>query len=170
MRRPAPGNRHSLLAAVLVAALMVGCALPGPTTQDAGPSPVEAAASTPAPASAAAAASAPDRAASAVRVAEAEAAVEAPVDPVRPEVAVDLNDRAAQDDLWQRVRNGFGIADLDDDFVRKREYFYARQPEYVQRMAERGTGRGQHVATVVAEVVLRQLEVTSGGGHELPHA
>ena len=86
--------------------------------------------------------------------ATAEPAVEAPVDPLRPEVPVDLSDRTAQTDLWQRVRNGFGIADLDDAFVRQREYYYARQPEYVQRMAERGS---RYLFHIVEEVQKRNL-------------
>ena len=84
----------------------------------------------------------------------AASAVEAPVDPLRPEVTVDLSDRTAQIDLWQRVRNGFGIADLDDDFVRRREAYYARQPDYVQRMAERG---GRYLFHIVEEVQKRGL-------------
>jgi len=84
----------------------------------------------------------------------AASAVEAPVDPLRPEVTVDLTDRTAQIDLWQRVRNGFGIADLDDDFVRRREAYYARQPDYVQRMAERGS---RYLFHIVEEVQKRGL-------------
>jgi membrane-bound lytic murein transglycosylase D len=83
-----------------------------------------------------------------------ETVTEAPVDPWRPEVPVDLDDRMAQTDLWQRVRNGFGIADLDDAFVRKREYYYARKPDYVQRMAERG---GRYLFHIVEEVQKRNL-------------
>ncbi len=86
--------------------------------------------------------------------APAASAVEAPVDPLRPEVTVDLTDRTAQVDLWQRVRNGFGIADLDDDFVRRREAYYARQPDYVQRMAERGS---RYLFHIVEEVQKRGL-------------
>ncbi len=84
----------------------------------------------------------------------APAAAEAPVDPLRPEVPIDLNDRSAQIDLWQRVRNGFGIADLDDRYVRKRENYYASQPDYVQRMAERG---GRYLFHIVEEVQKRNL-------------
>ena len=111
---------------------------------------VESAASaalTAASAAGAVAAAAPDAAASAP-------AAEAPVDPLRPEVVVDLQDRTAQTDLWQRVRNGFGITDLNDDFVRRRETYYARQPEYVQRMAERG---GRYLFHIVEEVQKRGL-------------
>jgi membrane-bound lytic murein transglycosylase D len=81
-------------------------------------------------------------------------AAEAPVDPLRPEVPIDLEDRTAQIDLWQRVRNGFGIADLDDRYVRKREQYFASQPEYVQRMAERG---GRYLFHIVEEVQKRNL-------------
>jgi membrane-bound lytic murein transglycosylase D len=84
----------------------------------------------------------------------APAAAEAPVDPLRPEVPIDLTDRTAQTDLWQRVRNGFGIADLDDKYVRKREQYYASQPDYVQRMAERG---GRYLFHIVVEVQKRNL-------------
>jgi membrane-bound lytic murein transglycosylase D len=98
-----------------------------------------------------AAASAP---AASVAALPLEPVAEAPVDPLRPEVAIDLNDSAAQIDLWQRLRNGFGIADLDDDFVRKREYYYARQPAYVQRMAERGS---RYLFHIVEEVQKRNL-------------
>ncbi len=84
----------------------------------------------------------------------AAAVADAPVDPLRPEVPIDLEDRTAQIDLWQRVRNGFAIADLDDRYVRKREQYFASQPEYVQRMAERG---GRYLFHIVEEVQKRNL-------------
>ena len=49
--------------------------------------------------------------------------------------AVDLARPA--DDLWERIRNGFAIADLDGPRVRERERWYAGQPEYLKRMVER---------------------------------
>ena len=151
---------HGALALSLVG-LLAACATPVPiATAPPATSGVTAPAATPAsavataasaPSAADAAASAP---ASAVAASEAAPAAEAPVDPVRPDVPVDLNDRTAQIDLWQRVRNGFGIADLDDDYVRKREYYYARQPEYVQRMAQRGS---LYLFHIVEEVQKRNL-------------
>ena len=77
-----------------------------------------------------------------------------PVDPLRPEVPVNLDDRAARTDLWRRVREGFVIADLDDDYVRRRERYYAGKPDYVQRMAERG---GRYLFHIVEEVQKRNL-------------
>ena len=62
-----------------------------------------------------------------------------PVDPLRPEVRLNLDDRSAQTDLWERVRRGFAMADLDGDLVHNREQWYATRPDYVQRMTERGS-------------------------------
>ena len=81
-------------------------------------------------------------------------AAEPPVDPLRPDVRIDFDDRTVHTDLWQRVRNSFGIADLDDAFVRNRERFYASRPDYVQRMAERG---GRYLFHIVEEVEKRNL-------------
>ena len=141
--------------ALLVACVLAACASPGPQAPPAAALPPVAVAvpvaAPPAVAAAASAAAAPEAAA---MPALEPPAVAAPVDPIRPEVPIDLDDRTAQIDLWQRVRNGFGIADLDDDFVRKREYYYARQPEYVQRMADRGT---RYLFHIVEEVQKRNL-------------
>ena len=144
-------------AVLITSVLLAACATPPLEAVQTPPTPaavITVAVPVPVPVSA----MAPQLAASAAQVSEATAAaepvVEAPVDPLRPEVPVDLTDRTAQIDLWQRVRNGFGIADLDDSFVRKREQYYARQPEYVQRMAERG---GRYLFHIVEEVQKRNL-------------
>ena len=68
-----------------------------------------------------------------------------PVDPIRPDVPLDLDDRAAQADLWARVRKGFAMPDLDTDLVRNREQWYATRPDYVQRMTERGSRYLYHI-------------------------
>ena len=138
-------------------ALLTACATSTPALIEAPapPAPVTAiAVAAPAPVSVASAPTAATAPSPGAALAAAEPVVEAPVDPLNPEVPVDLTDRTAQTDLWQRVRNGFGIADLDDDFVRKREQYYARQPEYVQRMAERG---GRYLFHIVEEVQKRNL-------------
>lgn len=77
-----------------------------------------------------------------------------PVDPIRPEVRVDLDDRAAQTDLWMRVRRGFTMPDLDTDLVRNREQWYATRPDYVQRMTERG---GRYLFHIVEELERRGM-------------
>jgi membrane-bound lytic murein transglycosylase D len=75
----------------------------------------------------------------AVSTPEAPVAAPIPVDPLRPEVRFDLDERAARVDLWDRVRRGFAMADLDNDLVRDRERWYATRPDYVARMTERGS-------------------------------
>ncbi len=67
----------------------------------------------------------------------------APFEGERQEVAEPLRgvrkvDRTAQaDDLWQRVRQGFAMPDLDSDLVRKQMAYYAARPDYLQRMFDR---------------------------------
>src|SRR3954464_8056434 len=66
-----------------------------------------------------------------------------PFEGERQEVADPLRgvrkvDRTAQaDDLWQRVRQGFAMPDLDSDLVRKQMAYYASRPDYLQRMFDR---------------------------------
>ncbi len=133
---------------LLLSALLVGCATaPGPTTPNAGPvttattstpsSAIENPQAAPAPALQLEAVTAP-----------------VPVDPLRPEARLDLSDRAAQTDLWARVRRGFAMPDLDSDLVRNREQWYATRPDYVQRMTERG---GRYLFHIVEELESRGM-------------
>jgi membrane-bound lytic murein transglycosylase D len=126
-----------LLASLLVCvAVLCGCATPlSAPTANAPDGAANAAASPPAPASAATAAAA---ASAPVQTAAAPPAP-VPVDPVRPEAPVDLNDAAAHADLWGRVRRGFAMPDLDSELVRSSEQWYASRPDYVQRMTDRGS-------------------------------
>jgi len=71
------------------------------------------------------------------------------LDPLRPEVRLDWSDRSAQEDLWNRVRRGFAIPDLDDDTVRVQERWYATRPDYVLRMTERGSRYLYHIVEEV---------------------
>jgi membrane-bound lytic murein transglycosylase D len=43
----------------------------------------------------------------------------------------------APTDIWERIRRGFAMPDLDDEFVRNREQWYASRPDYILRMTER---------------------------------
>ena len=40
-------------------------------------------------------------------------------------------------DLWERIRNGFAMPDLQQDLVSDRENWYASRPDYILRMTER---------------------------------
>jgi len=42
-------------------------------------------------------------------------------------------------DLWERIRRGFAMPDLDNDLVHDREQWYATRPDYIQRMTERSS-------------------------------
>jgi membrane-bound lytic murein transglycosylase D len=65
-------------------------------------------------------------------------------------------DAPAEDrsDLWQRVRGGVGIPDLEGDLVRRWEQWYASRPDYVERMTQRGA---RYLFHIVEEVHKRGL-------------
>ena len=142
---------------LLPALLIAGCATPGgmPSSSSSSSSSTPAAAATPvasaasAPIAVAAGASAPAAAASAADADTDVATAPVPEDPLRPDVRLDLDDRAAQLDLWERVRRGFALPDLDNELVRKGEQWYSSRPDYVQRMTERG---GRYLFHIVEEL------------------
>ncbi len=141
--------------AVLGLVLLAGCATsPAGIAPPVPSAPVDAAAPAPA-APVASPAPAPTPAAPAASP-EPEGPAPAPpaVDPLRPEVPLDLDDRSARTDLWQRVRNGFALTDLDGELVRNRERWYADRPDYVQRMTDRGS---RYLFHIVEEVEKRGL-------------
>jgi len=146
---------NRLLSLLIPVALLSACATP-PTSNTTASNVAAPAASVTTNAPAAAvptAAASPASSASEPAVAEA-AAAPVPVDPLRPEVRLDLDDRAAQIDLWSRVRRGFAMPDLDTDLVRNREQWYATRPDYVQRMTERG---GRYMFHIVEELERRGM-------------
>jgi membrane-bound lytic murein transglycosylase D len=76
------------------------------------------------------------------------------IDPLRPEVKIDPSDVKAHMDLWQRVRRGFAIPDLETDLVRVSEQWYANRPDYVARMTERSS---RYLFHVIEEVERRGM-------------
>lgn len=152
MEVPNPMTKTNLLktaAAAVALLLAAGCAtLPAPDAHDVPPDsnpPIVVASPVALPASAAA--SAP-----AVETLAATAVV--PPAPPPPRVRLDPLQDAARAQLWQRLREGFVLPDLDNDLVRKWEQWYARDPAYVQRMTERG---GRYLFHIVEEVQRRGL-------------
>jgi membrane-bound lytic murein transglycosylase D len=144
---------------LLALTLLAGCAAPaGPKPAD----PLSITVAAPQPETTAAPASTPVPAApAATSLPEAQVAGEAEppatalaVDPLRPELRLDLDDRAARTDLWERVRRGFAMPDIDGERVRDRERWYASRPDYVQRMTERGS---RYLFHIVEEVEKRGL-------------
>ncbi|MGB4361936.1 MAG: transglycosylase SLT domain-containing protein [Rhodoferax sp.] len=57
-------------------------------------------------------------------------------------------------DLWERVRQGFAMPDLDNDLVQERELWYSSRPDYVARMTERGS---KYLFYIVEELERRDM-------------
>ena len=57
-------------------------------------------------------------------------------------------------DVWEHIRSGFKMPDIDDEVVRKWENFYASRPEYWQRINERGK---RYLYFITAEIEQRQM-------------
>lgn len=145
MTTKTPGAKLAWLATPLL--LLAGCVTPpSPTSTGTAVAPV--ASASPAASSASAAASLDAAAAQTVAAVDAAQTssevddagpVPVPVDPLRPDIHLNLDDRAARVDLWERVRRGFAMPDLDTDRVREWERWYATRPDYVARMTARGS-------------------------------
>jgi membrane-bound lytic murein transglycosylase D len=57
---------------------------------------------------------------------------------VEPRGRIALVDRTTPpQDLWQRIRQGFQIPDIDNALVREKTAYYAARPEYLQRIFDR---------------------------------
>ena len=48
-------------------------------------------------------------------------------------------------DLWERIRRGFAMPDLQVDLVQDREQWYAQRPDYIHRMTERSSKYLYHI-------------------------
>jgi len=81
-------------------------------------------------------------------------AIGAPTDPLRPESVVDLADTTANQDLWGRVRQGYGLPVLESPLVADHVRWYAARPDYVQRMTERAS---RYLFHVVDEIERRKM-------------
>ena len=74
--------------------------------------------------------------------------------PAPPRGRLDPDQDAERGSLWDRIRGGWALPDLEGERVAKWEQFYARQPDYVQRMVQRG---GRYLFHIVEEVERRQM-------------
>ncbi|HRD33143.1 MAG TPA: transglycosylase SLT domain-containing protein [Rhodocyclaceae bacterium] len=57
-------------------------------------------------------------------------------------------------DIWDRIRRGFGMPDLDSDLVVERQLFYLNRPAFLRTVFERG---GQYLYYIVDEIERRGL-------------
>lgn len=59
-----------------------------------------------------------------------------------------------QDDIWERIRSGFSMPDIDSEYTSKHENWYASRPDYVKRMLERSQ---KYLFHIVEEVEKRGM-------------
>ena len=57
-------------------------------------------------------------------------------------------------ELWDRIRRGFAMPDLQDSLVNDREQWYSSRPDYIQRMTERSS---KYLFHIVEELERRQM-------------
>jgi membrane-bound lytic murein transglycosylase D len=57
-------------------------------------------------------------------------------------------------DLWERIRRGYAMPDLESDLVRDREQWYTTRPDYIFRMTERSK---KYLFHIVEELELRGM-------------
>ena len=56
--------------------------------------------------------------------------------------------------MWDRIRRGFAMPDLQDSLVNDREQWYSSRPDYIQRMTERSS---KYLFHIVEELERRQM-------------
>lgn len=74
--------------------------------------------------------------------------------PPPPPVLQGQTAKPKYDDVWEHIRAGFKMPDIDDDTVRKWESFYASRPEYWERINERGR---RYLYFICAEIEQRGM-------------
>ncbi|MGF6525180.1 transglycosylase SLT domain-containing protein [Variovorax sp. PvP013] len=57
-------------------------------------------------------------------------------------------------DMWERIRRGFKMPDLQNDLVQDQEQWYSSRPDYVQRMTERSN---RYIFHIVEELERRDM-------------
>lgn len=57
-------------------------------------------------------------------------------------------------DLWDRIRRGYAMPDLESDLVRDREQWYVARPDYIFRMTDRSK---KYLFHIVEELELRNM-------------
>ena len=73
--------------------------------------------------------------------------------PAAPIIAHDSGS-AAQGDLWQRIRNGFVMNEINSPLVARHQNWYVSRPDYVMRMSERAR---RYLYFIVEEIEKRGM-------------
>ncbi|MHB1121288.1 MAG: transglycosylase SLT domain-containing protein [Ramlibacter sp.] len=89
----------------------------------------------------------------------ASAAAVIPTGPLTPIAPADIASQGVTllqppADLWERIRRGFAMPDLQSDLVRQHEQWYATRPDYMQRMTERSS---KYLFHIVEELERRNM-------------
>jgi membrane-bound lytic murein transglycosylase D len=82
-----------------------------------------------------------------------------PGDPLQPITAgqassQDVTGMQVPADLWDRIRRGFKMNNLEGDLVRQQEQWYTTRPDYIQRMTERSS---KYLFHIVEELERRNM-------------
>ena len=137
----APVPYYAAVLAGAALALLQACATPGPSDpsleRQAGPSPSIESSPAPSPASTAGKPAIGNAAAlDASKLPPFEGERRVMADPLRGVPQIDLT--VVPGDLWERIRSGFSMPNLENRLVAEKTAFYAARPDYLQRMFDRG--------------------------------
>jgi membrane-bound lytic murein transglycosylase D len=79
-----------------------------------------------------------------------------PLSPISEELtrSSEVVELTAPTDLWDRIRRGYAMPDLDNDLVRDREQWYTARPEYFFRMTQRSQ---RYLFHIVEELEMRNM-------------
>ena len=119
-----------------------------------GPKPVQAPAEAAPPAASAAPVEPPAAPPAPTHVPEFPTGDLTPIAVIAPPSNGDVMALEAPSDLWDRIRRGFAMPDLDSELVRDREQWYATRPDYIERMTERSS---KYLFHIVEELELRNM-------------
>lgn len=71
-----------------------------------------------------------------------------------PRIGQPIDLTAEHDDLWQRIRQGFSMPNLDNEIVRRQQIWYMNRPDYLRRVVERSR---RYMHYIVEEIEKRGM-------------
>ena len=78
-----------------------------------------------------------------------------PASPISPiSISVETAKGDIKGDLWDRIRGGFAMPNLEGDLVANREQWYATRPDYIARMTDRSK---KYLFHIVEELEVRKM-------------
>ncbi|RZT90035.1 membrane-bound lytic murein transglycosylase D [Azospira oryzae] len=66
-----------------------------------------------------------------------------------PQLPRTIDLTTSPDNLWERIRNGFGMPNLNNDLVLTHQQWYMNRPDYVRRMVERSRRYMFHIVEAI---------------------